>query len=83
MPSISQYEVEALLEEYRRLSKIFTTAMKGMKFPKNMKGDIPMNPRNMQQHINQMSKVLPPQLLQQMGGTSALQNLMKAMEGKK
>lgn len=78
-----EYEIQNLLEEYRRLSKIFTTAMKGMKFPKNMTGDIPMNPRNMQQQINQMSKVLPPHLLQQMGGTNALQNLMKAMEGKK
>lgn len=40
------HEVLGLLEEYKRLAKVMNTAIKGMKLPKNMKGD--MNPRNMQ-----------------------------------
>ena len=71
-------EVQYLLEEYKRLAKMFSTAMKGMKLPKNLKGD----PRNMQQNISQMSRMLPPQMLKMMGGPGALQNLMKQMEGK-
>lgn len=76
----SPQEVQSLLEEYKRLSKAFTTTMKGMKLPKNLKGD--MNPRNMQQSIAQMSKMLPPNMLKMMGGPNALQNMMKQMEGK-
>lgn len=75
----SKLEVQALFEEYRRLSKVFSTALKGMKIPKNMKGDMPVNPRKMQEQIQQMSRVLPPNLLKQMGGTNALQSLMKTM----
>lgn len=73
-------EVSMLLEEYKRLAKLFTGAMKGMKgMPKNMmKGD----PRNMQQNIANMSRMLPPQMLKMMGGPAALQTLMKQMEGK-
>jgi hypothetical protein len=55
-------------------------AMKGMKLPKNLKGDI--NPRNMQQNIAQMSRMLPPHMLKMMGGPGAIQSLLKQMEGK-
>lgn len=73
-------EVQMLIEEYKRLAKVFSTAMKGMKLPKNLKGD--MNPRNMQQNISQMTRMLPPQMLKMMGGPGALQNLLKQMDGK-
>jgi signal recognition particle subunit SRP54 len=73
-------EVQMLVEEYKRLAKVFTTTMKGMKLPKNLKGD--MNPRNMQQNISQMSRMLPPQMLKMMGGPGAIQSLLKQMEGK-
>jgi signal recognition particle subunit SRP54 len=59
-------------------------ALKAANLPKNiknMKGDIPMNPRQMQQTMANMSRALPPGLLQQMGGVAGLQNLMKGMEG--
>ena len=73
-------EVQMMLEEYKRLAKMFGTAMKGMKLPKNLKGD--MNPRNMQANIAQMSKMLPPHMLKMMGGPAAIQNLLKQMDGK-
>lgn len=76
----SVQQVHQLLEEYSRLAKLFTSAMKNMKLPKNMKGD--MNPRNMQQNLSQMSRMLPPHMLKMMGGPGALQTLMKQMEGK-
>jgi signal recognition particle subunit SRP54 len=59
---------------------LFGTALKGMKLPKNLKGDV--NPRNMQANIAQMSRMLPPQMLKMMGGPGAVQNLMKQVEGK-
>jgi signal recognition particle subunit SRP54 len=74
-------EVVQLLEEHKRLSKLFANAMKGMKgMPKNLKagGDA----RNMQQNLAQMSRMLPPEMLKAMGGPGALQNLLKQMEGK-
>ncbi|CAD7695339.1 unnamed protein product [Ostreobium quekettii] len=76
-------EVEGLLEEYRRLSKVFSSALKGMKIPKNMKGDMPVNPRKMQEQLQQMSKVLPSSVLKQIGGVNALQGLMKTMGEKR
>lgn len=66
-------EVQQLLEEYKRLAKLLSSAMKNM--PKNMKGD--MNPRNMAQ----MSRMLPPEMLKAMGGPGALQNMLKQMGG--
>ena len=53
--------------------------MKGM--PKNMqKGMAGMNPHNMQMSMAQMSRMLPPNVLKQMGGPGALQSLMRQME---
>ena len=70
-----------LLEEYKRLAKLFQSAMKGMKIPKNMKGkDAAKAMNNMD--LNQVGRMLPPGMLQQMGGVGALQNLMKQFEGK-
>ena len=44
--------------------------------------EMQMNPRQMQQTMANMSKALPPGLLQQMGGIGGLQQMMKGMEGK-
>jgi hypothetical protein len=57
-------------------------ALKAANIPKNLKGkgDMPMNPRHMQQTMQRMAGALPPQLLKQMGGASGLTQLMKSME---
>lgn len=79
-----QYEVQALLEEYKRLSTVFNKGIGKMKFPKNAKGmEAFGNARQMQQQLKQMSGALPPQLMNQIGGMDGLQSLMKAMESKK
>lgn len=79
-----QYEVQSLLDEYKRLSTVFTKGLGKMKFPKNAKGLEGFgNARQMQQHLKQMSGALPPQLMNQIGGVGGLQSLMKAMDGKK
>lgn len=75
-------EVQGLIEKYKSLAKVFNQALKGMKLPKAMKSDMPMNARHMQQSLQQMTRGLPPHLLKQMGGLGGLQSLMKSMEGK-
>lgn len=77
----SPAHVIELLEEFKRLKALVTGmggkgGIKGM--PRTLKG---MNPHNMQMNMAQMSRMLPPQLLKQMGGPQALQNIMKAMDG--
>ncbi|XP_010461733.1 PREDICTED: signal recognition particle 54 kDa protein 3 [Camelina sativa] len=67
-------EVMEMLEEYKRLAKIWGK-MKGIKIPKN--GDMSALSRNM--NAQHMSKVLPPQMLKQIGGMGGLQSLMKQM----
>ncbi|XP_065882234.1 signal recognition particle subunit SRP54 2-like [Euphorbia lathyris] len=57
-------EVMEMFEEYKRLAKMW----KGLKVP---------NSRNM--NPQQMSKLLPPQMLKQIGGLGGLQSLMKQM----
>ena len=60
-------------------------ALKAANLPKNlkgMKGDVQMNPRQMQAALGKMSRALPPQLMQQLGGMSGLQSLMKGLDGK-
>jgi signal recognition particle subunit SRP54 len=52
--------------------------MKGLKIPK--KGDMSAMSRNM--NAQHMSKVLPPQMLKQIGGLGGLQTLMKQMNSK-
>ncbi|KAK7261339.1 hypothetical protein RIF29_27648 [Crotalaria pallida] len=63
-----------MMEEYKRLAKIWSK-MKGLKIPKN--GDMNALSRNM--NAQHMSKVLPPQMLKQIGGMGGLQSLMKQM----
>nr|GMD37329.1 signal recognition particle 54 kDa protein 2 [Ipomoea batatas] len=68
------HEVMEMMEEYKRLAKIWSK-MKGLKIPK--KGDMSALSRNM--NAQHMSKVLPPQMLKQIGGMGGLQSLMKQM----
>ncbi|KAK3412082.1 signal recognition particle 54 kDa protein 3-like [Eucalyptus grandis] len=67
-------EVMEMLEEYKRLAKIWSK-MKGLKIP--TRGDMNMRSRNM--NAQHMSRVLPPQMLKQISGMGGLQNLMKQM----
>ncbi|KAJ6302996.1 hypothetical protein OIU77_016977 [Salix suchowensis] len=67
-------DVMEMLEEYKRLAKVWSK-MKGLKIPK--KGEMSSLSRNM--NAQHMSKVLPPQMLKQIGGMGGLQNLMKQM----
>ncbi|GAB4842098.1 hypothetical protein Ancab_012058 [Ancistrocladus abbreviatus] len=67
-------EVMEMLEEYKRLAKIWSK-MKGLKIPK--KGEMSALSRNM--NAQHMSKILPPQMLKQIGGMGGLQSLMKQM----
>ncbi|CAL9775409.1 unnamed protein product [Musa acuminata subsp. burmannicoides] len=70
-------DVTEMLEEYKRLAKIWSK-MKGLKIPK--KGEMSALSRNM--NAQHMSKVLPPQMLKQIGGMGGLQSLMKQMGSK-
>mmetsp|Transcript_10253 Transcript_10253/g.26286 ORF Transcript_10253/g.26286 Transcript_10253/m.26286 type:complete len:494 (-) Transcript_10253:157-1638(-) len=70
-----------LLEEYKRLAKLFQGAMKGLKLPKNMKAS-DMNRKMNNMDMSQISRMLPPGMLKQMGGVGGLQGLMKQFEGK-
>ncbi|KAK8949712.1 hypothetical protein KSP39_PZI005764 [Platanthera zijinensis] len=82
-------DVMEMLEEYKRLSKIWSK-MKGLKIPK--KGEMSALSRNMNaQHMSalsrnmnaqHMSKFLPPQMLKLIGGMEGLQSLMKQMGSK-
>ncbi|MQL98009.1 hypothetical protein Taro_030709 [Colocasia esculenta] len=67
-------EVMEMLEEYKRLAKVWSK-MKGLKIPK--KGEMSALSRNI--NAQHMSKVLPPQIMKQLGGMGGLQNLMKQM----
>ncbi|KAH9611916.1 hypothetical protein KSS87_003061 [Heliosperma pusillum] len=67
-------EVGDMLEEFKRLAKIWGK-MKGLKIPK--KGDMSAVTRNM--NAQNIGKVLPAQILNQIGGMGGLQNLMKQM----
>ncbi|CAI0402468.1 unnamed protein product [Linum tenue] len=71
-------DVMEMLDEYKRLAKVWSK-MKGLKIPK--KGEMSALSRNM--NAQHMSKVLPPQMLKQIGGMGGLQSLMKQMGGGK
>ena len=75
-------------EEFKRLKMLICGGKGGGGMMKNMpknlqKGMAGMNPHNMQMNMAQMSKMLPPHVLKQMGGPGALQGLMRQMEGMK
>jgi len=68
-------EVSMLLDEYKRMGQMWGKMGK-LKMP-GKGGASAINQRN---NLQQMTKMLPPQLLNQMGGVGALQQLMKQME---
>ncbi|TXG69392.1 hypothetical protein EZV62_004327 [Acer yangbiense] len=68
-------EVMDMLYEYKCLAKVFWSKMKGLKIPK--KSEMSALYRSM--NAQQMSKVLPQQMLKQIGGMGGLQGLMKQM----
>ncbi|KAK9677223.1 hypothetical protein RND81_11G129200 [Saponaria officinalis] len=68
-------EVVDMLQEFKSFAKAWTKR-KGLKIPKKG-GDMNALSRNM--NAQHMRRVLPPQMLNQMGGTSGLQNLMKQL----
>lgn len=70
-------EVQELLEEYKRMEKIWGK-MKGLKMGK--KGEMNSMARNM--NAKHLSSALPPAMLKQMGGLGGIENLMKQMNTK-
>lgn len=67
-------EVIEMLDEYKGLANVWRSKMKGLlKIPK--KGGMSSLSRYM--NTQNMSKVLPPQMMKQIGGRYGLQNLMK------
>lgn len=86
--TLQMLEIVSSAEEFKRLKMLICGGKGGggmMKnVPKNLqKGMAGMNPHNMQMNMAQMSKMLPPHVLKQMGGPGALQGLMRQMEGMK
>jgi len=77
----SPHEMITLLEEHKRLGKMMGK-MKGMKLPGGSGGrGGRLNPRDMQQQMQQMSSALPPDMLRMMGGQQGIMNMMKQFEG--
>ncbi|KAI3902343.1 hypothetical protein MKW92_036455 [Papaver armeniacum] len=68
-------DVMEMLEEYKRQAKVWDKMKGFFKIPK--KCEKSALSRNM--NPQQMSKVLPPQMLKQLGGMGGLQNIMKQM----
>ncbi|PWA57503.1 hypothetical protein CTI12_AA408570 [Artemisia annua] len=71
-------DVMDMLEEYKKLTKPMSK-MKGLKIPK--KGEMSSLSRNT--NVQQLSRALPPGMLQQIGGMGGLQNLMKQLGSSK
>uniref|UniRef100_A0ACD5V4A1 Uncharacterized protein n=1 Tax=Avena sativa TaxID=4498 RepID=A0ACD5V4A1_AVESA len=71
-------DVMDMLEEYKRLAKVFGK-MKDLKIPKN---NGKMSDLSQNQTIQQLVKALPPQMLKQMGGVPGLKALVNKMGGK-
>jgi len=65
-------EVNELLEQFKHFDKMMKK-MKQLKIPKNGQ----LNQRN----ISQVSNIIPPHIMKQMGGMGAVQNMMKSLGG--
>eukprot|EP01135_Chromosphaera_perkinsii_P009983 Nk52_evm18s1992 gene=Nk52_evmTU18s1992 len=74
-------EVTDLIAQYKKFAQLVKKmgGMKGLFKPGAM--DRNMNPQQMAKMQSQMSKVMDPRVLQQMGGMGGLQNMMKQMGG--
>ena len=76
-------------EEFKRLKMLICGAKGGKGMMSGMNGKLPkgglnsMNPHNIHKNMVEMSKMLPPHVLKQMGGPGALQGLMRQLEGQK
>jgi len=68
----SAREVNELLEQFKHFEKMMTK-MKGLKIPKNgqLQG----------KNLAQVSNLIPQNLVKQMGGMGAIQNMMRSMGG--
>lgn len=74
-------EVEEMLSQYKKFSQL-VKKMGGKGGMFNKAGDInkKMNPNQMAQMNQQMSKLINPAMLKQMGGTAGLQQMMKQFQ---
>eukprot|EP00126_Sphaerothecum_destruens_P010041 Sdes_comp20665_c0_seq2m15996 len=79
---VTPREISDLLSQYKKFSQL-VKQMGGMKGLFKPGGDMArnMNPQQMAKMQNQMSKVIDPRMLQQMGGMSGLQSMMRQMGG--
>ncbi len=83
---VSVKEVQELITQYTKFSQVIKKmgGMKGL-FGGGGKGGDMMNQRVNPMQLNkmqqQMSKVIDPRILNQMGGMSGLQNMMKQFQG--
>ncbi len=66
-------QVEMVLKQHALMAKTMGKSMKGVRM--NKKGDVNMS-------MDQMARMIPPNLLNQMGGKGALEQMMKQLSGK-
>ena len=69
-------EVKLMMEEYKKFSKI-VSKMGGL--VKGKAGDISQIQRNPNDFMKRMGNVLPQKLLNKMGGTGGIMNMMKEL----
>ncbi|KAL6573805.1 hypothetical protein OROHE_002264 [Orobanche hederae] len=67
-------DVMEMLEEFKRLANIWSK-IKGLKIPKKRQ----MSALSQNTNAQNMSKMVPPHMLKEIGGMGGLQNLMKQM----
>jgi signal recognition particle subunit SRP54 len=75
--------VREVLEMYKPLQKM-GAGMKKLNLPIGKNGEIPkmaMNGKMDQRQMQQMASMLPPQMMQKVGGAAGLQQMMKQLSG--
>lgn len=80
---VSTKEVQDLITQYTKFAQV-VKKMGGVKGLFNKSGDInprSINPSQMNRMQQQISRVIDPRILNQMGGMNGLQNMMKQMQG--
>lgn len=72
--------IQYVIEEQKRFAKMFSRMSKPMieKLINMDKNPNQMNERSLQQAMHGLSKAMDPRMLQQIGGTQALKNMMKS-----
>merc|ERR1719186_564718 len=78
---VTEREVQELLKQYAKFAQVVKKmgGIKGLFKGGDMNKQV--NPSQMAQLNQQMSKMIDPSVLRQMGGMSGLQNMMKQMQG--